>query len=218
MHRQAASPIGRAPSIELGSRDKKMQAIADVATTALRGSVLDVGARDRELSSFASGRYVAVDLEPTQGAVAADLESGLPFGADSFDAAFALDVLEHCDDIVAAFTELCRVAQTSVVVVLPNAYQLSHRLRYVRGHKPSGKYGLAPEPPKDRHRWLLSITEAREFLAAQGRKHGFRIADEFLCYPSYRRPLPRRLNDAAMAVSPKGAALFAKAYLAHLTA
>lgn len=93
-----------------------------------------------------------------------DLEQGLPFKDKSFDTVVAFDVLEHLENIYKAFDGLYPVAKGYVFIGLPNMYEWRFRLLFVLRRKLSGKYGLPPEAPKDRHRWLFSLDEARECL------------------------------------------------------
>jgi SAM-dependent methyltransferase len=144
------------------------------------GRVLDIGCRSGNLKRALPGRewcYWGMDLCPPADVIG-DLEAGLPFEQASFDMVIALDVLEHTDNIYQAFAELCRVARTYILITLPNAYELRHRLRFFLGQELSGKYGLPLDPPGDRHRWLFSLLEARAFTHALGQRHNFAVMGE----------------------------------------
>ncbi|GBC84986.1 hypothetical protein HRbin11_01426 [bacterium HR11] len=146
------------------------------------GSVLDVGCRSgrlREAHEQVSSNidYVGLDLYPPADVIG-DLEKGLPFPDAAFDIVVALDVLEHTNDIYKSFDELCRCARRFVVISLPNAYEIRGRLKFLLGMRLSGKYGLPIEPPKDRHRWIFSLNEAREFVRRRAEKRGFVVRDE----------------------------------------
>lgn len=144
------------------------------------GQVLDVGCRTgnlRRILPDGGGGYCGVDLGPPADIVA-NLSRGLPVRDRAFDTVVALDVLEHTDDIHGAFRELCRVSGTHVLLALPNAYEGTVRLRFLLGRRPSGKYGLAPDPPEDRHRWLFSLEEARRFANILAPRLGFGVSDE----------------------------------------
>jgi len=158
----------------------KFHAVAQAMPDAWRGSVLDIGCRsggfERALPA-AGVRYVGLDLSPPAHVVG-KLDAGLPFQDASSDTVVALDVLEHTDDIHHSFAELCRVARNHVLVVLPNLYDISYRLKFLLGRGPSSKYGLPLEPPADRHRWLFSFGEAKRFTHALGRRHGFDVKTE----------------------------------------
>jgi SAM-dependent methyltransferase len=157
------------------------------------GSVLDVGCRTGHLKvalTNKSARYCGLDLFPPAN-VLANLEEGLPFGDASSDTVVALDVLEHTDNIHKTFGELCRVARRYVVIILPNLYELKHRMRFLLGQRLSGKYGLPLEPPNDRHRWLFSFEEARAFTHRMSPKYGFVVAKEG-CFVNRRGQLGGR--------------------------
>lgn len=161
-----------------------------------QGKVLDVGCRSGNLANILAKtnpnvRYVGLDLYPPANVVG-NLEAGLPFQDKAFDVVVALDVLEHTNDIYKAFSELCRCAQRFVVITLPNAYELKGRLKFLIGKKLSGKYGLPPEPPIDRHRWIFSLKEARTFVHFRAQHCGFKVTLEG-CLIGPRRALIGRL-------------------------
>ena len=101
----------------------------------------------------------------------ANIEDGLPFADQEFDAVVALDLLEHTNDIWFAFDELVRVARRQVVIVLPNVYHWSSRVRFCLGWE-MDKYILSSQPIADRHRWLPSYVSARRFCAERAVMHG----------------------------------------------
>jgi len=128
-------------------------------------SLLDVGCRDGKLREHlpATVKYTGIDLTPGPWvAQICDIEQGIPFPDNSFDAVVALDVLEHTDNIWFAFRELVRVARSQVMVVLPNSFHWWERLRFLRG-KERDKHKLEPHAIKDRHRWLTSYATAHAF-------------------------------------------------------
>jgi SAM-dependent methyltransferase len=147
-----------------------------------QGKVLDVGCRSGNLAKVltemnSNVHYVGLDLRPPANVVG-NLEAGLPFQDKAFDVVVALDVLEHTDDIYKAFSELCRCARRFVVITLPNIYELRGRLKFLIGKRLSGKYGLPPEPPADRHRWIFSLNEAQTFVNFRAQCCGFKVAQE----------------------------------------
>jgi SAM-dependent methyltransferase len=171
----------------------KFRAVVDAFPDIWRGRVLDAGCRSGLLKTALEGhrgfdvRYTGVDLQlPAQ--VVADLNQTFPFVDRAFDIAVALDVLEHTDDLHAAFDELCRVTKKYVVLTLPNGYELKGRLKFLFGLPLSGKYGLPIEATGDRHRWLFSFTEAREFVRVRGARHGFSIKKEGCLLGPQRAP------------------------------
>lgn len=144
------------------------------------GSVLDVGCRYRQLKDALpkeTAEYLGVDLYPPADVVG-NLGTGLPFDGASSDTVVALDVLEHTDDIYTSFSELCRVARSHVLIILPNVYEIKGRARFLLGRRLSGKYGLPLDPPSDRHRWLFSFKEAMGFTHAMAKQNGFEVIDQ----------------------------------------
>lgn len=154
------------------------------------GNLLDVGCRSGALRETLAKagfnvRYCGLDIHwPAD--IIANLERGLPFVDRSFDVVVALDVLEHVDDIYFGFAELCRVSKRWVVVTLPNTYEFRGRIKFLLGRPLSGKYGLPPEPPRDRHRWIFSLEDARKFIKQRGGKYGFSLRKEY-CLVGPRR-------------------------------
>jgi SAM-dependent methyltransferase len=155
----------------------KFECIVRSFRPAFDGSVLDVGSRSGNLKRAIGrgARYTGIDIGPPANVIA-NLERGLPFASKSFDTVVALDVLEHTDDIHAAFAELLRVGRQHVVIALPNAFELKARLNVMRGRHVSGKYGLPPEARPDRHRWFFGFHEADRFCRTAERS-GWHVQD-----------------------------------------
>jgi hypothetical protein len=144
------------------------------------GVVLDVGCRDASVEKLLVGRnlrYLGFDREGKPD-VLGDLGQGLPLRNRSLDFVLALDVLEHVDDIHAAFGELCRVSRRHVVITLPNMYEIRLRWRFARGLPLSRKYGLPERAPGDRHRWIFSLSDARRFCRWQASESDFAVIAE----------------------------------------
>jgi hypothetical protein len=144
------------------------------------------------------------------GDVQADLGRGLPFESSSVETVVALDVLEHTDDIHMAFAELCRVSREAIVITLPNMYDWTTRKRHLLGRPISGKYGLPVTRPYDRHRWLFSLDEARQFCAVVGDDYGWRLTSEG-CIAG-----PKRQRQPCRAAVKHLPSLFCSTYLAVL--
>jgi SAM-dependent methyltransferase len=190
----------------------KFQGVTRAFPQAWDGSLLDVGCRSGNLKRCLNRpgvRYCGLDLYPPADVIG-NLENGLPFKDEAFDTVVALDVLEHTDDIHRCIQELCRVARQYVVISLPNAYEMKGRLRFFLGRPLSGKYGLPAEPPRDRHRWLFSFAEAREFCAHSAKCQGYQVVDEG-CLIGPRRGFP--LVRLLVPIFPN---LFSPTYLALL--
>jgi SAM-dependent methyltransferase len=160
----------------------KFHGVVDAFPDIWEGCILDVGCRSGNLKHVLGERsvrvrYLGLDLSPPADVIA-NLEKGLPFSDKTLDVVVALDVLEHTDNIHEAFDELCRIARKFVVITLPNIYELKGRIKFLLGRPISGKYGLPPDHLTDRHRWLFSFKEARQFVHFRARKCCFEIEDE----------------------------------------
>ncbi len=173
----------------------KFQGVIQAFPEIWRYSVLDVGCRSKNLKQVLSDakiQYWGVDLhQPAD--VIGNLEDGLPFRNQGFYSVVALDVLEHTDNIYGAFGELCRTAQKYVVITLPNAYEIQVRLRFLLGKNIGGKYGLPLKPPHDRHRWIFSFDEARDFTHAWASKYGFNVLSDGCLIGPRRGILARKI-------------------------
>jgi len=170
-------------------------------------TLLDVGCRDGKLRGHLppTVKYTGIDLTPgPRVAQICDIEQGIPFPDNSFDAVVALDVLEHTDNIWLSFRELVRVARSQIMVVLPNSYHWKDRLRFLRG-KERDKHKLEPQAIKDRHRWLTSYTTAHAFANHMADELGLSLAEAIMVddHPNrvrelLARVLPHNLMSVAM--------------------
>lgn len=145
----------------------------------LRGTLLDVGARDRSLAGALPPGAAVYRSADRSGAhdYLIDLEKPLPFGDRQFDAVVCLDVLEHVERIHAAVGELARVTGCLLIVALPCLASWDRRVRYLwHGHLGTGKYDLTPDPVCDRHRWFCVYPQVNAFVEAQAARHGFVLA------------------------------------------
>ena len=160
-------------------------------------TLLDVGCRDGKLRSHLphAVEYTGIDLAPGPWvAQICDIEQGIPFPDDSFDAVVALDVLEHTENIWFAFRELVRVARSQIMVVLPNSYHWKERLRFLRG-KERDKHKLEPQAIKDRHRWLTSYATAHAFANHMAEELGLSLTESIMVddRPNWGRELMARV-------------------------
>lgn len=130
-------------------------------------SLLDIGCRTMDLKPMLKGcrEYYGTDFIASAGVYECNLEEGLPqFSDGAFDIVTALDVLEHLENAHKTLQEAFRVAKRAVFVSLPNMYYISFRWSYFAKGRLSGKYDFPVEPIMDRHRWVLSFTEAVNFI------------------------------------------------------
>jgi len=199
--------------VSFRGREDKLTLMAKVFQPYLQGDVLDVGCDRKFLNSFIKGKYVGIGMGGNPD-IEVNLEKGLPFEDRSFDTLVCMDVLEHLEEIHFVFDELCRVASKQIIIGLPNMYEWRFRLMFLLGKKISGKYGLPIENPPDRHRWLLSLEDAKIFVHYRAEKNGFRVEEEVLGYYQYRKFLAKLFTRLGRVINSQGSSLFAYHYWA----
>ena len=163
-------------------------------------TVLDVGCREGKLKGHLPPvvEYTGIDLAPGPWVTRiCDIEQGIPYPDDSFDAVVALDVLEHTDNIWFVFTELVRVARSQIMVVLPNSYHWKERLRFLRGRE-RDKHKLTPQVTRDRHRWLTSYATAHAFANHMVEERGLRLTESIMVDDR-----PNRIRELMARVLPR---------------
>lgn len=164
----------KSPTGHYDDRKGRAQFIATNFAPYLSGSVLDVGCGDALFREHL-GLYVGCDIAGMPD-VLVDLEKGvLPFSDNVFDTVLCIDVLEHVDPLAAVLGDLFRVARRHVIISLPNMYALGWRVRFLRGRVLSKEYSLTP---RNRHKWLPSLAEARSLIQAR-LPEGWRLVWEF---------------------------------------
>ncbi len=85
-------------------------------------------------------KYQGIDYKDSNEVVGHNLENGIPFDDKSFDIVFALDVLEHVENIHFLFDEIIRVSKDEAIIALPNMSYWKFRLRFLKGKDISKKY------------------------------------------------------------------------------
>lgn len=196
-------------------RKDKLKIIVNLFPHLFTGEVLDVGCGDSYIKELISGKYTGVDKYGNPDIIK-DISNGLPPKDKSFDSVVAFDILEHIDDIYFAFDELCRVAREWVIITLPNAYEWRFRISFLFGRLGSGKYGLPGNPSPDRHRWLFSLREARNFVKKRAEKNNFEVFQEVICFYKYNKILPNIITKIGSNLGRKFQNLFADHYLVVL--
>ena len=167
--------------MKLRESDRFIKAVEMISDNQYQ-SILDIGCRDKELKKYLKEDvgYQGIDLNDDVDVIGHDLEKGIPFSDNSFDIVFALDVLEHVENIHFLFSEILRVSKNEVIVALPNMYYWKFRLRYLKGKDISDKYVLPAQKILDRHRWLTSY-ESSKFLI-QSLSGNFKIVEKKYYY------------------------------------
>jgi SAM-dependent methyltransferase len=119
-------------------------------------TVLDLGCRDKALKMYLKQdiKYQGIDFEEGEEIISFNLENGIPFEDDSFDVVFALDVLEHLENIHFLMEEMKRVAKNEIILALPNCYHWHYKLNVLRNKPLNTKYKIPNQKIMDRHRWV----------------------------------------------------------------
>lgn len=179
----------------------------------MRNGVLDVGCDASAMRPLVRGLYTGVDLYGNPD-VRFDLSSGnsLPFADQSYPFVVCTDVLEHLDHPHFYCDELFRVSAEHVLIGLPNCY---HALwRSLRCGRPVNKnYGLPPEVPGDRHRWVFTAEESFDFALYRAARCGFEGVQclHFVVWVDWGR---RRRNSLAAKVLYKARGTIKRAFWA----
>jgi SAM-dependent methyltransferase len=152
----------------------------------LTASVLDVGCYEAPLRQMLKDvEYVGVDIAGKPDHFI-DLEAihRLPFDDNQFHCVLCVEVLEHLDSLHRLFDELVRVSSRYLIVSLPNCWCAARR-QIEKGSGKISHYGLTATRPVDRHKWFISMTQAREFFGAKATEN-LRLVD--LCMAEKPRP------------------------------
>lgn len=159
-----------------------------------RGLLLDIGGRDRILSRYPINlEYLSADRSGEGHDFLVDLSAPrTDFRDRQFDIVVALDVLEHVDDIHRSLAEVLRITGKKAIIALPNLASLPHRASFLlRGRLATDKYDLKPQEPGDRHRWLTTYSQIRDFVVSNAERNGFTVGQvvEETEGPRWWRPL-----------------------------
>ncbi|MEW6616655.1 MAG: methionine biosynthesis protein MetW [Thermodesulfobacteriota bacterium] len=165
--------------------------------------VLDLGSRDKLLKKYLPKDtiYQGIDFKDGEEVKGWNLEQGIPFEDKSFDVIFALDVLEHVENIHSLMDEILRVAKNEVIITLPNIYYWRYRIKFLFGKELSGKYSLPLNKTLDRHRWLTSYLNAIKFIRYKAGSYKVRVffgkTSNFLLLSSLEKVLQRAFPNFA---------------------
>jgi len=127
--------------------------------------ILDIGCRDKTLKQYLKNniKYQGIDFEDNDEVIGYNLENGIPFEDDSFDVVFALDILEHLENIHFLIHEVVRVARNEVIIALPNCYHWHYKKNIILNKPLNTKYKIPLTKVLDRHRWV-TFHSANKFL------------------------------------------------------
>lgn len=91
-----------------------------------KGSIIDIGSKNRRYDSWFKGTITAVDLVPNPELAIGfgDVEKGLPFTDGSFDGALCIEVFQYLDDYMKAASEIHRLLtpKGKAVLTMPLMY------------------------------------------------------------------------------------------------
>ncbi|MBI2625249.1 MAG: class I SAM-dependent methyltransferase [Candidatus Nealsonbacteria bacterium] len=194
---------------------EKLDIVAGLFKDYLRGEVLDIGCGEGYLRKFVEGKYTGLDKDGNPD-IKADIRNGLNLKDMSFDTVLALDVLEHTDDIHRVFDNLCRISRQWIIISLPNIYEWRFRAYFMFGKELDDLYRFSETPPIDRHRWIMSFNQAKNFVRKMSEKNNFEIAKEMSCFYRYNKILPRVITSIGSSLGPRFHNIFANSYFALL--
>ncbi len=144
-----------------------------------RTSLLDVGCRDCVLKRYLSPNidYHGMDLfQNADNSVehVADFSNGVQFEDRSFSVVVALDLVEHLDDFHTGMKELFRLADKTLILMLPNMAHAFFRWEFLKSGRLTDKYDLSYGMGQDRHRWLTTIPQIDNYVSAFANANGAR--------------------------------------------
>jgi SAM-dependent methyltransferase len=149
-------------------------------------NVLDLGCRDKILKKYLNKniKYQGVDYKDSEYVIGHNLEKDVPFPDNSFDIVFALDVLEHVENIHFLYKEILRVSKKEIIVALPNMYYWKYRFKFLKGKPISDKYIFSPNSILDRHRWITSYDDSLKFIKMNSKNMTIKTSVNFYPYSS----------------------------------
>lgn len=130
---------------------------------------LDLGCRNMELQKVLGIEdYTGVDFNTSikgkANGLFHNLEEPLPFKDGEFEIVYALDILEHLENLHRCLSEIRRIASRYILIGLPNMYHYVYRLKFLLGRPLGTKYYLSRDAVLDRHRWIFTFNEAMTLI------------------------------------------------------
>ena len=176
-------------------------------------SLLDVGCRDCVLQTYLNPgiNYYGNDLFQNE-------DNNVNYVGDinlikidkKFDCVTAIDILEHTDDPYKIFDNLVTLTKKILIINLPNCYDLKSVYKFSVKGQLGEKYNFGVENRLDRHRWLMSYKQIRNFYDHKAKEHNLtltilpiRYGGDKLTITSLmgnisRYLLPKRLNSESV--------------------
>ncbi len=166
--------------VHFPNRKSRSFYVAERFKSYLTGTLLDVGCYEAPLKRILYNvQYTGIDFagDPDMH-INLETCAALPFDSGSFSCVLAVEVLEHLDNLHLIFDEIVRVSNRYIIISLPNCWRDARR-PIERGKGNFGHYGLAIEPPSDRHKWFFNFIQAKDFIEGQARRHNLSIVEMF---------------------------------------
>lgn len=144
----------------------------------LKGKILDVGCRNKDLKRFLDrdAEYTGLDIAGGADFIVDLDKEKIPFPDNSFDCVVCFDVLEHLENIHLVFDEIIRVSSKYAIISLPNCYAANF-FKIITGRGGTRHYGLPSSPTKDRHRWFFNYQEAKDFILKRAERNGAKVIE-----------------------------------------
>ena len=178
--------------------------LVDLFHDLITGHVVDVGGGSNYLRNALREEvgYTSVGLYDNTGVesahqIPADLEEPLPIQDRAYPTVVCSHVMEHIEHVHALCEELFRIADSAVIIGLPNPLSVVLNCLFSGGPKDPGqpltKYHSLPlAPGLDRHRWFYLPREADAFIHHTAHKCGFKVRRYAAGYPHPLHRVARR--------------------------
>lgn len=103
----------------------------------IHGKILDIGSKNRRYDHLFDGEIVAIDLSTNEekNVIFGNIEKGLGFDDESFDAVICIEVFEYIENYEKAIEEIFRLMKSGgkAIITVPFMYhEHGDKLRYTR--------------------------------------------------------------------------------------
>ena len=117
-------------------------------------------------------------------------QNPLPFGNEEVDIILLSHILEHIENIHYVLDEAFRVGK-KIIIVLPNTVGLFTLIKAASGQDLGSMYGLPLVRPKDRHKWVYTVTDAMKLIGW----YSFKFNRKYNCINFIHRWIPLFLGS-----------------------